>query len=116
MTKVIHFPFTDHSFFIFFRIGLTAIIIQIISINYTEMKDKTELVTGVASGIGKATAILFAKRVASVIVSDILEAEVGLVAAGIWCAGKNAAFFRPTFPYCKTCRPCKFYNHYTWSS
>jgi hypothetical protein len=77
VTKVIYFPFTDHSFFIFFSIGLSELIIQIIPINDTEMKDKTELVTGVASGIGKATAILFTKRVASVIVSDILEAEVG---------------------------------------
>jgi NAD(P)-dependent dehydrogenase (short-subunit alcohol dehydrogenase family) len=58
------------------------------------MKDKTVLVTGAASGIGKATAILFAKQGANVIVSDILEADGELVAAGIRSAGKNAAFFK----------------------
>lgn len=58
------------------------------------MKDKTVLVTGAASGIGKATAILFAKQGAKVIVSDIQEAEGELVAAGIRSTGGNATFFK----------------------
>ncbi len=39
------------------------------------MKNKTVIITGAASGIGKATAILFAKQGANVIVSDIQETE-----------------------------------------
>ena len=36
-----------------------------------EVKDKIVIVTGAGSGIGKATAFLFAKHEATVIVSDI---------------------------------------------
>jgi NAD(P)-dependent dehydrogenase (short-subunit alcohol dehydrogenase family) len=39
------------------------------------MKNKTVIITGAASGIGKATAELFAKQGANVVVSDIQEAE-----------------------------------------
>ena len=41
------------------------------------LKNKTVIITGAASGIGKATAKLFAKYGANVIVSDIQDFEKG---------------------------------------
>jgi NAD(P)-dependent dehydrogenase (short-subunit alcohol dehydrogenase family) len=58
------------------------------------MKDKTALVTGAASGIGKATALLFAKEGTSVIISDLQEAAGEAVAADIRSAGGKSAFFK----------------------
>jgi NAD(P)-dependent dehydrogenase (short-subunit alcohol dehydrogenase family) len=58
------------------------------------MKDKTALVTGGASGIGKATAMLFAKEGASVVVSDLQETAGESVAAAIRNAGGKAVFFK----------------------
>ena len=40
-----------------------------------EFNDKVTLVTGGASGIGRATALAFAQAGARVIVSDVAEAE-----------------------------------------
>jgi NAD(P)-dependent dehydrogenase (short-subunit alcohol dehydrogenase family) len=47
------------------------------------MKNKTVIVTGAASGIGKATAELFAKNGFNVIVSDINEYAIEVVAQAI---------------------------------
>lgn len=58
------------------------------------MKDKTVIVTGAASGIGKATAELFAKHGANVVVSDIQEAEGKATTQSIVAAGGKAAFFK----------------------
>jgi NAD(P)-dependent dehydrogenase (short-subunit alcohol dehydrogenase family) len=58
------------------------------------MEAKTVIITGAASGIGKATAILFAKEGASVIVSDVLEAEGAQLVGEIKAAGGKAAFFK----------------------
>ena len=44
------------------------------------LKDKTVVVTGAGSGIGKATALLFASHGAKVIVSDINEQSAREVA------------------------------------
>ncbi len=58
------------------------------------MKNKTVIITGAASGIGKATAELFAKQGANVVVSDIQEAEGKMVVKDIISAGGKASFFK----------------------
>lgn len=58
------------------------------------MKNKTVIVTGAASGIGKAAAILFAKNGANVIVSDLQESEGKAVVSDIIAAGGKASFFK----------------------
>jgi NAD(P)-dependent dehydrogenase (short-subunit alcohol dehydrogenase family) len=58
------------------------------------MKDKTVIITGAASGIGKATAALFAKQGANVVVSDIQESEGNIVVQEIISAGGKASFFK----------------------
>jgi len=58
------------------------------------MEGKTVIVTGAASGIGKATAILFAKAGANVIVSDIQETAGVELVNEINTAGGQAAFFK----------------------
>lgn len=56
------------------------------------MKNKTVIVTGAASGIGKAIAILFAAEGAHVVVSDIASAEGEAVVKEISLAGGKAIF------------------------
>lgn len=58
------------------------------------MKNKTVIITGAASGIGKATALLFAQHGASVVISDIQEAEGKATAESIISAGGKASFFK----------------------
>jgi len=58
------------------------------------MKNKTVIITGAASGIGKATAELFANHGANVIISDIQEREGLDVAKAINTAGGKASFFK----------------------
>ena len=58
------------------------------------LKDKVAIVTGAASGIGRATAILFAEEGASVLLADI-NAEAGQsVAQGIKEKGGKAKFLQ----------------------
>ena len=58
------------------------------------MEGKVVIITGAASGIGEATAILFAKEGAKVVVSDI-NAEAGKeVVTRIEKAGGTASFFK----------------------
>ncbi len=54
------------------------------------LKDKLALVTGAASGIGRATAIRFAKEGASVAVADIDESGAADTVSAIEEAGGNA--------------------------
>jgi NAD(P)-dependent dehydrogenase (short-subunit alcohol dehydrogenase family) len=56
------------------------------------MKNKTVIVTGAASGIGKAIALLFAAEGAHVVVSDITSAEGEAVVKEITLAGGKARF------------------------
>lgn len=58
------------------------------------MKNKTVIITGAASGIGKATALLFAKQGASVVISDIQEAEGKATTESITKTGGKASFFK----------------------
>ncbi len=54
-----------------------------------QFENKSIIVTGAATGIGKATAIAFAKAGASVTIGDVLDAAQarGLVAAAVSACG-----------------------------
>lgn len=56
------------------------------------LKDKVAIVTGAASGMGAATAKLFASEGAKVVVADLLEKEGSDVVAQIGAAGGEARF------------------------
>ena len=56
------------------------------------LKDKVALITGAASGMGRSTALLFAREGARVMVADMLEAEGRQVVAEIEAAGGQAMF------------------------
>jgi NAD(P)-dependent dehydrogenase (short-subunit alcohol dehydrogenase family) len=62
------------------RTGFTGIIMK----TYARLKDKTAIITGAASGIGKATAILFSKEGARLVLADVnadgLEEVAGRIA------------------------------------
>jgi NAD(P)-dependent dehydrogenase (short-subunit alcohol dehydrogenase family) len=57
------------------------------------MINKTVIITGAASGIGKAAAILFAKQGANVIISDIQETEGNTVVNDIIAEGGQGCIF-----------------------
>jgi NAD(P)-dependent dehydrogenase (short-subunit alcohol dehydrogenase family) len=58
------------------------------------LKDKVAIVTGAAAGMGAATARLFAREGAKVVIADILEAEGKDVAGAIGSSGGEARFQR----------------------
>jgi NAD(P)-dependent dehydrogenase (short-subunit alcohol dehydrogenase family) len=58
------------------------------------MKDKVALITGAASGMGAATARLFAREGATVMVADLLDKEGAEVVRGIAAAGGAAHYVR----------------------
>lgn len=58
------------------------------------MEHKIVIITGAASGIGKAAAELFAKQGASVVVSDIQEDEGKATTESIISRGGKASFFK----------------------
>ena len=59
-----------------------------------DLQGKTALITGAASGIGKATALLFGQYGANVMVSDIDQTPGQQVADQLKASGINARFFR----------------------
>lgn len=59
-----------------------------------QLENKVAIVTGAGSGIGKATAVLFAKEGAKVVVSDINEQHGKEVVEEIKAAGGEAHFVR----------------------
>ena len=58
------------------------------------MKEKTAIITGAASGIGKSTAILFAKNDINVVLADINEFELEEVCKSITHSGYKASFLK----------------------
>jgi len=58
------------------------------------LKDKVAIVTGGASGMGAATAKLFAKEGANVVVGDMVEGDGKAVCTEIDQAGHNYCFFQ----------------------
>src|ERR1041385_932840 len=56
----------------------------------SSLKDKVAIVTGAASGIGKAAARAFADAGAKVVVADVMEAQAEKVAAEIRGMGGTA--------------------------
>lgn len=59
-----------------------------------DLQGRTALVTGAASGIGKATALLYGQHGANVMVSDVDETQGQQVAEQLKAIGANARFFR----------------------
>ena len=59
-----------------------------------QLQDKVAIITGAATGIGRATALLFAREGASVIVADINEDDAQRTVADIKGEGADARFVR----------------------
>jgi NAD(P)-dependent dehydrogenase (short-subunit alcohol dehydrogenase family) len=59
-----------------------------------DLQGKTALVTGAASGIGKAIALLYGQQGANVMVSDVDRTQGEQVADQLIAAGTNAQFFQ----------------------
>ena len=59
-----------------------------------DLQGKTALVTGAASGIGKAIALLYGQHGANVMVSDIDQTQGQQVAEQVKATGANARFFK----------------------
>jgi len=68
------------------------------------LEGKTALITGAASGIGAATAVLFAANGAKVIVSDIHEKEGADVVSLIRNSGGEACFIKADVSQPEQCR------------
>ena len=69
-----------------------------------DLQGKTALVTGGASGIGKAVALLYGQYEAKVMVSDLDETQGQAVVAQIEAAGGQARFFRADVGDAAQCR------------
>ena len=70
----------------------------------TYLLNKTALVTGAASGIGKATALLYGQLGATVMVSDVNETQGQQVVDELTEAGASAQFFKADVGDPEQCR------------
>ena len=70
----------------------------------TYLLNKTALVTGAASGIGKATALLYGQLGATVMVSDVNETQGQQVVDELIGAGASAQFFKADVGDPEQCR------------
>ncbi|MFD2935727.1 SDR family NAD(P)-dependent oxidoreductase [Spirosoma flavum] len=69
-----------------------------------DLQGKTALITGAASGIGKAIALLYGQHGANVMVSDIDEVQGQQVVEQITATGANARFFKADVSDSAQCR------------
>jgi NAD(P)-dependent dehydrogenase (short-subunit alcohol dehydrogenase family) len=69
-----------------------------------DLQGKTALVTGAASGIGRAVALLYGQHGARVMVSDIDETQGQQVVAELAAAGAEARFYRADVGDAAQCR------------
>lgn len=69
-----------------------------------DLQGKTALVTGAASGIGRAVALLYGQHGANVMVSDIDETQGQRVVAELQAAGAQAQFYRVDVGDAAQCR------------
>jgi NAD(P)-dependent dehydrogenase (short-subunit alcohol dehydrogenase family) len=69
-----------------------------------DLQGKTALVTGAASGIGKAVALLYGAHGANVMVSDVDEVQGQLVADELHASGVKAQFFKADVGDAAQCR------------
>lgn len=68
------------------------------------LADKVALITGGASGIGRATALLFAQEGAAVAIADINPSQGGATVAEIEAAGGKAIFIPCDVTWAEDCR------------
>ena len=70
------------------------------------LKDRVAVVTGGGSGIGRATALLFAEEGARVVVNDLHLAAAEKTVQEMGAAGARPARSPPTLPTAARCAPC----------
>jgi NAD(P)-dependent dehydrogenase (short-subunit alcohol dehydrogenase family) len=69
-----------------------------------QLHDKVAIITGAASGIGRATALLFAREGATVVITDVNESGGKAVAAEISANGGRARFERADVTNAADCK------------
>src|SRR6476646_10285895 len=83
---------------------ISALEPRIVGLGGTQLQGKTALITGSAGGIGRATALLFAREGAAVCLVDLNEEAGQRVANEISSAGGRAIFERANVTCAEDCR------------